>query len=71
MKGAQAMLKPRVIGSGINKTCQAKLFNVPKPLKPWVLNYIEDYIPGYAYKSIDRIIYYFAFIGFVGHLEDS
>jgi hypothetical protein len=67
MQGAKAVLEPAVICTGINKTCEAKLFDIPKALKPGVFNNIIYQIVRYAYKPINRIIDDFSFVGFVCH----
>jgi len=63
------MLKSAVIGSGVDKACQTKLFYVSQALKPWVLDYVINQIARYAYKSIDWIVDNFPFICFVSHLK--
>jgi hypothetical protein len=65
------MLEPAMIGSGINKACKTKLFNIPQSLEPGVLDNIVNQIARYAYKSINRIIDYFSFICLVDHLKNS
>jgi hypothetical protein len=65
---AKAMLKPAVIRTRVNKTCKTKLFNVSQPLKPWMLNQVENEISRDAYESIDRIIDDLSLICFVTHL---
>jgi hypothetical protein len=68
MKGAQAMLKPAVVCTRINKTGQAQLSYIPQTLKPGMLYYIENNIPRNINESIDRIINYLSFISFINHL---
>jgi hypothetical protein len=56
------MLKPAVVGSGINKTCKAELLDVAKTLKPLVPYNVIYQIVRDTYKSINRIIYNFPLI---------
>jgi hypothetical protein len=67
MHGTQAVLKSAVIRSRIYKAGKAKLFNVPKSLKPWMLNDVEYEIARDAYESIDRIINDLSLICFMNH----
>jgi hypothetical protein len=69
MKCTQSVLKPAVSGSRIYKAGEAKLFYVPQPLKPWVLNKVKNEITRDAYKTINRIVDYFSLISQIDHLE--
>jgi hypothetical protein len=68
MQCSKGMLKPAVSGSGIDKTCQAQLFDIPQSLKPGMLNQVKYKIPGDAYETINRVINYFSLISQIDHL---
>jgi hypothetical protein len=70
VQGSKAMLKPAVIGSGVNEACQSKLLYISQTLKPGMLNNIKYQIARQADKSVNRIIYNFPFVGFVCHSEN-
>ncbi len=65
------MLEPAVIGSWVNKAGQSQLLYISQPLKPGVLDDVEDQISGYVDKTIDRIVYNFSLVYSVRHLEIS
>jgi hypothetical protein len=56
------MLKARVLCRGVNKVGKAKLFNVAKPLKPGVLQYIEYQLPRNFDETVNRVVDYFPFV---------
>jgi hypothetical protein len=65
---AEAMLKARMISSRINEVCYAKLFDIPKPLEPWMLNEVKYEITRDAYKTINRIVNNFSLVNQVTQL---
>jgi len=68
MKCTKGMLKTAVCGSGVDKTCQAELFNVPQSLKPWMGDNIENYVARDSDKSVNRIVNNFSLIYKINHL---
>jgi len=63
-------LKTIMVSSRIHKVGQAKLPYIPKPLKPWMLDYIVDKIVWNTYKSVYRIVYYFSLVYPNNHKRD-
>jgi hypothetical protein len=70
MQNTQTMLKPAVVGSGIDKTCQSQLLYIPQPLKPWMFDEVKYKIARDADKTINRIVNYFPFICQINHLKN-
>ena len=67
MKGAKAVLKTAVGCPGIDITCKAKLPDIPKPLKPGMLNEVKHKIARDAYKAVNRIVNDLSFICQINH----
>jgi len=62
MHSTQSMVKTGMQRTGINQMGHAQLLYVPQPLKIGMFNKVEHQLGWYAYKSVNRIVYYFLFI---------
>ena len=56
------MVKAGVYGPLVNIIAQAQLLNPPQALKVWVLNNIKYQLVRNGYKSVHRVVKYFAFV---------
>ena len=56
------MVKTGVYGPGINIIAQAQLLNPPQALKVGMLNNIKYQLVRNGYKSVHRVVKYFAFV---------